>query len=554
MSNPQQQRLIGKVIADRYRIVEQIGEGGMGAVYLAEHLTLHKQVALKVVHAEHAKNPELATRFSREAMATSRIEHPNVISAIDFGTLPDGTAYLAVQLVRGPTLTRVLAAEGPLHWARSVAIASQIADALSAAHGHGIVHRDLKPDNVLLQYLDDGGELVKVLDFGVAKFSSEGSMSTSVAPNVTQIGFIVGTPGYMAPEQALATNADERSDLYSLGVILWECIVGRPLWVAPDLQRLVERQLVETPTRLRATCPDATIPPLLDDLVARLLSRRSSDRPADAASVRDALREFLSMAAEEHQRWRTGARPVPTTLRGDGPASVRPPLPLRHSKGPISPVPGPRSGAPIKSKSSGSGAAARPTGVSSRPPRLLVRHSKAAWVFSGLLAAILLTGVLLVATGAIELRPKGGVAAVAQQMERELNLPVGALSGPATKTGLPASLEPSYDKLMLADTREERIEAANAVLSHTPATEVPVYVRRMASLQLAKTCEEKRQAIEQLSEVKDVRSLPLLVRLSQKPRTGCGRKHREDCLDCLREPLEELIAELESGATGPDLH
>jgi serine/threonine-protein kinase len=171
MSTPKQHRLIGKVVADRYRIVELLGEGGMGAVYLAEHLTLHKQVALKVVHAEHAKNPELAERFSREAMATSRIEHPNVISAIDFGKLPDGTAYLAVQLVRGPSLSRVLSAEGPMPWARTATIGAQIADALCAAHGHGIVHRDLKPDNVHLQYLDNGGEMVKVLDFGVAKFS-----------------------------------------------------------------------------------------------------------------------------------------------------------------------------------------------------------------------------------------------------------------------------------------------------------------------------------------------------------------------------------------------
>jgi serine/threonine protein kinase len=157
MSTPKQHRLIGKVVADRYRIIELLGEGGMGAVYLAEHLTLHKQVALKVVHAEHAKNPELGERFSREAMATSRIEHPNVISAIDFGKLPDGTAYLAVQLVRGPSLSRVLTAEGPMPWPRTAHIASQIADALGAAHGHGIVHRDLKPDNVLLQFLDDGG-------------------------------------------------------------------------------------------------------------------------------------------------------------------------------------------------------------------------------------------------------------------------------------------------------------------------------------------------------------------------------------------------------------
>jgi len=158
MNLQQQQRLLGQVVADRYRVLEVLGEGGMGAVYLAEHLTLHKQVALKVVHREHAGNAELAARFAREAMATSRIEHPNVISALDYGQLDDGTAYLAVQLVRGPSLTRVLRAEGPMHWARVANIGAQIADALSAAHGHGIVHRDLKPDNVLLQFLDDGTE------------------------------------------------------------------------------------------------------------------------------------------------------------------------------------------------------------------------------------------------------------------------------------------------------------------------------------------------------------------------------------------------------------
>jgi serine/threonine protein kinase len=254
MTTPQRhQRWIGKVIADRYRVLELLGEGGMGAVYIAEHLTLQKQVALKVVHAEHAGNAELAARFAREAMATSRIDHPNVISALDFGTLPDGTAYLAVQLVRGPSLTKVLQAEGRLHWARAAEIGAQVADALCAAHGYGIVHRDLKPDNVLLQFLDDGGELVKVLDFGVAKFERDSLAPPSVRrePNVTQIGIVIGTPGYMAPEQAIGHPADHRADLYALGVILWEAIVGRPLWAAADLQTLVERQLSETPPRLR---------------------------------------------------------------------------------------------------------------------------------------------------------------------------------------------------------------------------------------------------------------------------------------------------------------
>jgi serine/threonine-protein kinase len=537
MTTPKHKRLIGKVIADRYHIVELIGEGGMGAVYLAEHLTLHKQVALKVVHAEHAKNPELAARFSREAMATSRIEHPNVISAMDYGTLPDGTAYLAVQLVRGPTLTRVLVAEGPMRWARAASIGAQIADALCAAHGHGIVHRDLKPDNVLLQYLDDGGELVKVLDFGVAKFSNNAVNAPKAARgDVTQVGFIVGTPGYMAPEQAVGQPADVRSDLYSLGVVLWESLVGRALWTAPDLQHLVERQLVETPARLLTVCSDTTIPPVFEELVAKLLSRRAADRPPDAATVRDSLREIGKLADAEPERWRTGARPVPTSLRPEAEAAAKA-VTAGDSKKPA-------------------GAAGRALG--SARPLLLVRTSKTAWVFAGVLSAILLAAAFLVGTGRVELRPRRDVVQAAQRMAEKLNLPPPtsdtltisntAESEAPGPSGMPRALEQTYEKLVQADDRDDRNDAADALLSHMPPEEVPLYARRVASLQLARTCSEKRTELAQLAEVRDARALPALIRLSQKPRNGCGRKRREDCFACLREPLEALILELEGGS------
>jgi serine/threonine-protein kinase len=535
MTTPKHKRLIGKVIADRYRVVELIGEGGMGAVYLAEHLTLHKQVALKVVHAEHAKNPELAARFAREAMATSRIEHPNVISAIDYGTLPDGTAYLAVQLVRGPTLTRVLVGEGPMRWARAASIGAQIADALCAAHGHGIVHRDLKPDNVLLQYLDDGGELVKVLDFGVAKFANAASAPKAVRADVTQVGFIVGTPGYMAPEQAVGQPADVRSDLYSLGVVLWESIVGRALWTAPDLQHLVERQLVETPARLLKVSSDNTIPPVFDELVAKLLARRAADRPPDAATVRDSLREIGKLADSEPERWRTGARPVPTSLRPEAEAAAK--AVAADSKKPAS-------------------AAGR--ALSSARPLLMVRTSKTAWIFAGVLSAILLSAAFLVGTGRVELRPRRDVVQAAQRMAEKLNLPppnadtltvsVPIEPGELGASGLPRTLEETYGKLLQADDRDDRNDAADALLSHVPPDEVPLYARRVARLQLARTCSEKRSEVAQLAEAKDARALPALIRLSQKPRTGCGRKHREDCFACLREPLEALIAQLEGGS------
>ncbi len=551
----------------------------MGAVYIAEHLTLHKQVALKVVHPEHAGNAELSGRFAREAMATSRIDHPNVISALDFGTLPDGTAFLAVQLVRGPSLTKVLQAEGKLHWARAADLGAQIADALCAAHGYGIVHRDLKPDNVLLQFLDDGGELVKVLDFGVAKFDRESLAPPSMRgeAQVTQLGIVIGTPGYMAPEQAIGNPADHRADLYALGVILWEAMVGTPLWAgAQDLQSLVERQLSQVPPRLRAATGDEGMPVLLEDLVASLLARRAEDRPNDATLVREQLRAIAQLDTSEQPRWRTGSRRVGPGLRDTGAmraatttgtgASLDPRHPTARSgfsaaapqvspQGTPAPTdafaptvpPPPDSAGPMlvnalpEEKAVGAESSVPPKKKSSRTGPLITL----------LLTTILGGVVFLVATGQIEVRPQGQVAEVAQVVAKQLNLPPpqpAAVEEPpptSTKTGLPAALEPEFERLVAAEERDERVTAANAMLSHLPIEEIPTYVRRIAYLQLAKTCQQKRDEIAQLAEIGDPRALPLLVRLSQKPRTGCGKKRREDCLACLRKPLQDLIDELE---------
>jgi serine/threonine-protein kinase len=356
---------------------------------------------------------------------------------------------------------------------------------------------------------------------------------------VTQVGFIVGTPGYMAPEQAVGQPADVRSDLYSLGVVLWESVIGRALWTAPDLQHLVERQLVETPARLLAASSDKTIPPELDELVAKLLSRRAADRPPDASTVRDSLREIVKLADAEPERWRTGARPVPTSLRPDAQAAAQ--AVASEAKKPSGPT---------------SMASAAQRALSSARP-LLVRTSKTAWIFAGVLSLILLSAAFLVGTGRVELRPRRDVVQVAQRVAEQLNLPpptsetltiTSTEREPVGPSGLPRSLEATYEKLLQADDRGDRNDAADALLSHLPPDEVPLYARRVASLQLARTCSEKRAEIAQLAEVKDARSLPALVRLSQKPRNGCGRKHREDCFACLREPLEALIAELEGGS------
>jgi serine/threonine-protein kinase len=288
---------MGRVIDDRYRVVEKLGEGGMGAVFVAEHLKLQKQVALKVILPELAGDSDLAARFAREAMVTAKLDHPHVASAIDFGTLPEGGAYLVMQLVRGPSLRAMLDRYQRAAWPKACAIAAQIADALAAAHSVGIVHRDLKPENVLLELRDDGSELVKVLDFGIAR-APDHDRGKPDAPSMgalTRVGTIIGTPGYMAPEQALGEPVDARADLYALGVVLWEMICGRRLWdTGQDITELFTRQITQTPPSLRAVTGDPTIPPELERLVAQLLARSRTERPERASHVRDALRA-LSM-------------------------------------------------------------------------------------------------------------------------------------------------------------------------------------------------------------------------------------------------------------------
>jgi serine/threonine protein kinase len=544
MNMAQRHRLIGEVIADRYRVEELLGEGGMGAVYAAEHLTLKKRVALKVVHQEHAGNAELAERFAREAMATSRIDHPNVISALDFGTLPDGTAFLAVQLVRGPSLTKILMTEGKLHWQRAAEIGAQIADALAAAQIHGIVHRDLKPDNVLLQPLDQGGDLVKVLDFGVAKFTRESKAPDSVRQGreVTQVGVVIGTPGYMAPEQAIGHSADHRSDLYALGVILWESMVGRPLWSAHDLQALVQKQLTEDPPRLREAAEDPRLPEALEGLVANLLARRAEDRPQDPNVVRDVLLNIAHQDVIDIARLRggSGARLLP--MREPSQANTIPKIVLQRPT-PSSALSQPASKAPAKSVA----------------PIGLLRSMRRAWLLTLFMATLLGAAVFLVATGQIEIRPHQDALQTVETMAKGLNLPetvvqkVREVQAAQTKTGLPPDLEGAYDKLLSADAKAERTEAANKLLMHQPPEEVPAYVRSVAQLQLGKTCAEKRRELEPIKIIGDARALPALLLLSQKPRGGCGKRHREDCLACLREPLAELIHELEKvqAATPP---
>src|SRR5579862_8157708 len=224
-----QESLAGRVLAGRFAIESLIGSGAMGAVYRARHVGLDKLVAVKVLHRDAASNPTFAARLRREAKAASRLDHPNSVRVIDFGEEPDGLLYIAMELLDGVDLESLLQLEGPLAEARIVALLSQVLAALDAAHKLGIVHRDLKPANIMIvRGVDEEGrprETVKVCDFGIAK-TPEASQMSGEAASLTTEGILVGTPSYMSPEQCRGEALDPRADIYSLGIVLYELLVG----------------------------------------------------------------------------------------------------------------------------------------------------------------------------------------------------------------------------------------------------------------------------------------------------------------------------------------
>jgi serine/threonine-protein kinase len=282
--------LAGSVLSGRYLIQAVLGEGGMGTVYLGEHTLMHKRVAIKVLHPEMMRMPEVVARFEREAMAAAHIEHPNVAAATDFGKLEDGSFFLVLEFVQGLSLREALE-HGALASSRALHVARQIGSALVRAHGLGIVHRDLKPENVMLVERDGDADFVKVLDFGIAKVPVSEIVKDPghKGQALTRAGMIYGTPEYMAPEQALGYAVDARADLYALGVILYEMLTGLRPFESDNPVTLLGLQVSKAPPSFAERAPLVRVAPGLEALVMRLLAKEAAGRPADAREVLEAL-------------------------------------------------------------------------------------------------------------------------------------------------------------------------------------------------------------------------------------------------------------------------
>ena len=278
--------LAGQTIGN-YKLVQQIGEGGMGVVYLAEHPVIGRKVAIKLLHPSVAKDAETVARFFNEARAIHLIAHPNIVEILDFGQTTDGQPYFIMEYLTGESLAERIA-RGPVPPDEAVTIVSQICDALQAAHDKKIVHRDLKPHNVYL--LAHGGrQIVKILDFGVAKMSAGWDASQSGGQSVkTRTGSLMGTPLYMSPEQCRGSGKlDHRTDVYSLAVILFEMLSGRPPFMAEGIGELFAKHMLEPAPSLAEFVPGT--PAHIVRAVARALSKNLEDRFASMKEFRDAL-------------------------------------------------------------------------------------------------------------------------------------------------------------------------------------------------------------------------------------------------------------------------
>ena len=276
---------VPQIIAGRFRIEYEIGRGGMGTVYRAIHLGLERPVAVKIIKPEFAADRDVADRFLREARTMARLRHPHAAMIFDAGNLPDGRHFIVMEYVEGVTLSDSLAREGRFSPERAVSIAVQICDVLADAHHLGIVHRDLKPSNIML---NERGACV--LDFGIAKVLATSTEITATHAS-TGSGQIIGTPRYMSPEQCLGQRVGARSDLYSLGVVLYEMLAGRPPFIDPLPSAVLVKQATAPPPPLPQVRQD--VPRSLAMVVHTLLAKRPEDRPRTAVDARSLLEKSL---------------------------------------------------------------------------------------------------------------------------------------------------------------------------------------------------------------------------------------------------------------------
>jgi eukaryotic-like serine/threonine-protein kinase len=417
--------LVGTLIAERYHVVRLLGRGGMGRVYEAVHVGIGKSVAIKVLAPGGSPVIGDKKRFEREAFATGRLEHPNCVVVSDFGALADGTLFLAMELLRGEALDKLLEREGRLPAPRALHILRHVLRGLDHAHGRGVVHRDLTTRNVyVIDHLGDR-DFAKVLDFGLAKLI--GSAADSGGGKLTAAGVTFGTPRYMSPEQILGKPVDHRTDLYAASVILFELITGRLPFVAEDMQQVLMKHVTNPPPRIREVAPEVDVPVEVEMLIRRGLAKEPHERPPSAAAYLADVEALLAGPST------SPAASRPASPRANGEDATVPLTPPRL------PMPEPRAATPVP-----------------RPRRRVWP-----WVAGlGAVAAIAIIAVIAAGHGGGDQAPPPG-SALAAALNRDAGAPAAPAAG-ATDAGAaapPAAAEP--DAGMAAMPTEDIPELAD---------------------------------------------------------------------------------------------
>lgn len=300
------------IIDGRYRLLEPLGRGTVGAVYKAEHLWMHKTVAIKLLRPEVTASEEAVKRFAREARLASLIDNPHCVSVHDFARDANGTYYLVMEYLEGESLYALLRRKKRLDLATIRDVFGQLLEALGAAHQMGIVHRDMKPENVMLIRRGGSSLFAKILDFGIAK-NQGGSGDIG---QLTRAGFTVGTPEYISPEQATAVTVDGRADLYSTGTMLFECLTGRRPFEGDNPVKIASAHVHDPPPSPSLLCPEAEIPPALEAVVLKALEKKPEDRFPDAKSFAEALFAAIPEPGEA----KSAPAPEPAPLPAPPPA------------------------------------------------------------------------------------------------------------------------------------------------------------------------------------------------------------------------------------------
>jgi serine/threonine protein kinase len=387
---------IGRDIAGQFKILEKIGSGGMGAVYKAEQPEMRRFVAVKILHPRYLSRPDLVSRFRREARAMSHLSHPNTARVFLYGQLDDGACYFVMEYLAGKNLAQTVRAEGPMDVTRAVNIMVQVCGALEEAHKQGIVHRDLKPENVFLTTQGGISDYPKVLDFGLAKVTEREMRPGSLI--LTQEGMVFGTPEFMSPEQARGEKLDGRSDIYSLGIIMYELLTGKLPFDANQPMEFIQKHIKEPPLPLSKRAPNREWPPGLWEVLEKSLAKKVDQRFATANEFAGALKNVISPTSQP---------PAPSNV--SQPVSLSP-TPMQASPTPVQ-APTAQGGTPMAAPMQQAAPMHQAAPVPTAPPPGLAPAApaggagglgatpKVAWLVLGLgaLLALLGTAALVIA-------------------------------------------------------------------------------------------------------------------------------------------------------------